>query len=490
MRLSSCLALVVVLSLNVSVHAALSDWIEFNFDRYNDGMSQNSNDLPGRLFIPENYNPNQSYSVVLFLHGLGSQGSVDVQDDGVWNTRQLGGTGPLLSEAKERDDFFIYAPQTWGGWGTDALDNAMNQLVRLTQEYNIDSSRMYITGISLGGGGTIDGIAQFSHVYAAGANTVGSDVSGIPTNNYGNRLKETPLWMFHAINDGTVHISVPRNRVNLIRNAKGLGSIAFPVATTGNGDDVQYNDGTKFYDDGMLRYTEYQTGGHGVSGRAYNEEALYDWMFDKTRTIPTLQVLQTVGFDLGLNQINTFNLQGYAVDSQNNVWNTTSWGLWSVDGPVKSYAKTTAGAGTTVTLEVTDRFSGETTTTADLLNDDSWTVTSSNSGAIKFLGLAAGGEYIIQLFSRSSNQGSTRFVIGSETQDLNHTNNSLNVAVFAGVVADANGEIEILVQAAPGSSMGYLNWVKITTLSIPEPTTALLLASSLAVVVLRRRRAA
>jgi poly(3-hydroxybutyrate) depolymerase len=471
-------------------------------------MTQDSNDLPGRLFVPTNYNdsPNQTYAVVVYLHGLGQQGSEDVKNDGVWNTAQLGGSNELLAQAKSQH-FFLYAPQTWGGWGTDPIDSVLNQIKKMSKEYRIDTSRIYITGISLGGGGTMDAIARYPQVFAAASNMSGSDVSGISTTNYGNRLKDTPLWIFQGYNDATVPRSVPRNRFNAILAAKNEPTIAFPgdvtepVSPTGNGADVNYpstgNSRARYWQssDGLTRYTEYATGGHGISGRAYSEAALNAWMFSKTRQIPALQIGQTIKMDVGFYQLNTTNATGFYSDGTATVWNSTTYGIWSVVGPAHSFLKTTTGQGTSVSLEIIDPFENEytlpsSTSVNDRLNKDGWRVNSSNPAEFQFTGLTPGWKYDVELYAYRENEaGTTRFIIDGSIIDISHNNNpTSNLAVFDEVVADDTGAITIQVQAAPGSFYGYLSWASITASAVPEPASMLLPAAGAFVLMSRRRR--
>jgi hypothetical protein len=454
----------ITLTATTALAANPNEFLVFNLDSYGNGLTSYTNDLPGRLFIPANYDPSISYPVVTFLHGNGEKGNN--------NTSQVNNNiNNLLQNAKDRN-FILYAPQAIGGWEVEypgTFDLITAQLAKITTQYNVDMSRMYITGLSLGGGGTMDILGMFPHVFAAGVNICGSDNRYAPQY---SKLVNTPIWIHHAQNDTTVSVWQSRNTVNGIRNAKGLGSMAFPAAPP-------YTTPVD-YDDGILRYNEYTSGGHGIWGSVYGNSAVYDWMLSKSRTIPELQLNQRVQFDLG----------GARLASAVNgvTWNSTASGLFSITGPVSGFGSTTTGVGTRVSLEVTDPFNGEFNNGgANNGSNDGWSVTPDDVGGVRLIGLTPGLAYDIELFaSRAFHVGTTRFTVGGLSQDLYHYANASETAIFEQVIADANGSISILVAPAPGSTAGFLNWVSATAV-VPEPGSAAILGLAVMAFIGRRR---
>jgi predicted peptidase len=115
--------------------------------------------LPYRLFIPTNYTATERFPLVLFLHGAGGNG-----DDN--RTQLLDQPGPLVfaSEANELEHpSFMVAPQAPLGtsWTVSSVRVRVLGIINaLESEFNVDSNRLYITGLSMGGYGTWDYIGR------------------------------------------------------------------------------------------------------------------------------------------------------------------------------------------------------------------------------------------------------------------------------------------------------------------------------------------
>src|SRR5688572_19064796 len=73
--------------------------------------------LPGRLYVPADYDPAVAYPFILFFHGFGERGTNNV-------AQVDGNIDGLLAAAKQRGAF-LYAPQSSGGnWGSTEIGRA------------------------------------------------------------------------------------------------------------------------------------------------------------------------------------------------------------------------------------------------------------------------------------------------------------------------------------------------------------------------------
>jgi predicted peptidase len=211
-----------------------------------------------RLFIPSAEPRKTPLPLVVYLHGSGGIG-----DD---NLKQISGgnaTGTHVwttPDAQRRHPTYVLAPQLpqgeqWRAPGSGALSSHAEALVQLiaalTREFFLDPDRVYLTGQSLGGGGTWDIISKRPDLFAAAVPLCGD---GNPSRVAGAR--RLAIWAFHGAQDPLVPVTGSRDLVAALR------AVGNPV-----------------------KYTEYADVGHDVWTRAYVDPALADWLFGQRRAI-------------------------------------------------------------------------------------------------------------------------------------------------------------------------------------------------------------
>jgi predicted peptidase len=204
--------------------------------------------LPGRLFIPDEA-ASSARPVILFLHGAGETGTN--------NTSQVNGNiDNLLAEAQSRGAF-LYAPQapTFGWNSISRTDTIMSMVDQIFATQNSDANRLYVTGLSMGGGGTWNMANRYGDQIAAVVPIAGINPSG---DFDGSNLVDMPTWAFHARNDNVVNRSATINTVNRILDAAGEPRISDPGTA-----------GFEYQNDNLdLAYTQYASGGHGIWGES------------------------------------------------------------------------------------------------------------------------------------------------------------------------------------------------------------------------------
>jgi predicted peptidase len=197
------------------------------------------------LFVPEGYDPEKTYPLILFLHGLGESGN-----DG---KRQVTvGLGKAVKERQKTFPAFVIFPQSqkknWTA-GSEDGKRAMAILDEVSKEYKIDSKRVYLTGLSMGGFGSWSLVAAYPERWAAVVPICGR---GDPKT--ASKFKDVPLWAFHGDKDPTVPVAGSRTMIDALKKAGG-----------------------------EPKYTEYEGVGHNSWDKAYATDELYDWMFKQTR---------------------------------------------------------------------------------------------------------------------------------------------------------------------------------------------------------------
>ncbi len=255
-------------------------------------MSGSTTLLPGRLYVPQNYDPSKSYPIIVFFHGSGEGGNN--------NTSQVGPNINNLFAAAKTREAFLYAPQSanglWSGSGTNIttqMTRSIQMLDAALATYNIDPHRQYVTGLSAGGNGAWDAASKFPGRFAAAVPICGDWIRANPM---ASVLASMPVWTYHARNDSAIDVNQTRSNVNnILLYGYGYPKMAYPLDTP---DGKDFYDGSPYYPTSgslgatfleyeQLRYTEYFSGGHAIWSRAYNEQFMYDWMFSQsTGAIP------------------------------------------------------------------------------------------------------------------------------------------------------------------------------------------------------------
>ncbi len=180
--------------------------------------------LPYRLLKPVNPQSKKTFPLVIFLYGAGERGI-----DNEVQIKHI--SEPFLDpDNRSRHACYVVAPQCpeknmWANYGrehhmTEKPTQPMQLLIELIhkieKEYPIDSSRIYVAGLSMGGYGTWDLIARFPHRFAAAVPICGG--GDIKT---AQQIKNIPVWAFHGALDKIVPPSHSRDMVKALQQAGG-----------------------------------------------------------------------------------------------------------------------------------------------------------------------------------------------------------------------------------------------------------------------------
>jgi predicted peptidase len=218
-----------------------------------------------QLFVPADYDSTRQWPVILFLHGGAEGGS-----DGKRQT--LVGIGPALRRWPDRISAIVVLPQapTDTIWTGVATRIALGALAAAMREFHGDSDRVYLTGISMGGYATWQFAMEHPGHFAALVPICAGvrpmwwvprlRVAAVPdtvANPYAyvaERIRHTPVWIFHNARDFIVPASESRHM------AESLREIGAPV-----------------------RHTEYDSMRHDAWTAAYADPELWRWLFAQRR---------------------------------------------------------------------------------------------------------------------------------------------------------------------------------------------------------------
>jgi predicted esterase len=192
-------------------------------------------------YLPKEYNhANDGWPLVLFLHGSGERGD-DLDKVKAWGIARMGAMGKDMP-------FIAICPQCPAGerW----LATELNDLVTdLCAKYRVDQSRIYVTGLSMGGFATWSLIEQFPDRFAAAI-----PICGMGDPHDVDRIKSLPIWIFHGGADPVVPVESSREMAAALRAEQG-----------------------------NVQYTEFPGVGHVSWEKAYATPELFPWMLAQHR---------------------------------------------------------------------------------------------------------------------------------------------------------------------------------------------------------------
>lgn len=219
--------------------------------------------LPYQVMFPENYEASKQYPLVIFLHGAGERGNDNLKQ--LTHGRQF-----LTDHFRSVYPAIVIAPQCpadsfWANVERHELDGRMTLVFGLTDEATrpmhtlmalirhwiasgkVDTRRIYIGGLSMGGMGTLELLWRMPDTFTAAFPICG----GGDTNKLGFYAGHTAVWLFHGDADSVVPV---RNSRVIYEQLKALG--------------------------GDVRYTEYPDVNHNSWDRVFEEPDLVPWLFE------------------------------------------------------------------------------------------------------------------------------------------------------------------------------------------------------------------
>lgn len=195
------------------------------------------------LYLPE-YQEGEAVDnekpLIIFLHGRSLCGT---------DMNKVRKYGTISAIEKGRDfDALVIAPQNPGGaWNPEKIMNTVDYVCR---EYYVDTNRIYVLGMSLGGYGTLDFAAAYPDRIAAaigmGGGATRKDLSG---------LAKMPLWIIHGTADDLVPVS-------------GSDKVAAAI------EAAREEEG----DINRLRYDRLPGRNHSILARVFYRPEVYEWL--------------------------------------------------------------------------------------------------------------------------------------------------------------------------------------------------------------------
>lgn len=223
-------------------------------------------------FKPIGYDPSIKYPLIVFLHGFGERGNGTTQLSRVLNNglplNIKNGHKMTFTWNGKTETFVVLIPQLNEGSYSFWQHFYIDEMLKYGKaNFNIDEDRIFLTGLSMGGGGTWrycgDSEAN-GRKFAAIATSCGACQS----TDWCNIAKaDLPMWSFHAEDDNSAApVSCTKGSIAYIRAS--CSPKVDPIMTI------------------------WPSGGHGIWDRVYDvgyshqNPNLYEWFLGQNKSLP------------------------------------------------------------------------------------------------------------------------------------------------------------------------------------------------------------
>jgi predicted peptidase len=198
-------------------------------------------ELPYLLYLPKNAGK-KKLPLIMFLHGAGERGNdLDLV--------KIHGIPKLINEGRDFP-FIAVSPQCpLRSWWTHELDALKGLLEHVITTHSVDTKRVYLTGLSMGGMGTWAFAGTHPKYFAAIAPVCGGGDSILTRD-----LTKVPVWAFHGEKDTIVPLEESQRMVKALKKAGG-----------------------------QAKLTVYKNVGHDSWTQTYNNPKFYEWLLSHSR---------------------------------------------------------------------------------------------------------------------------------------------------------------------------------------------------------------
>lgn len=193
------------------------------------------------LYLPKKYDYQESWPLLIFLHGSGS--AIEEIEK-----IRMGGPPKLFEEGLD-SDFILLAPQLHANLPWD-VERVLALIQKVSKEYKVDSTRIYLTGLSRGGFGAWELAVTNPDMFAAVAPIAARDIPGV------ERLSQSNIWIFHGQDDDGVPWQGSQYMYNRLKNVKA-----------------------------NVKLSLFENVGHNAWDQAYNSDEFWQWLLAQKNDI-------------------------------------------------------------------------------------------------------------------------------------------------------------------------------------------------------------
>lgn len=228
-------------------------------------LVEGTDTLKLRVLYPQNFNKEESYPLVVFLHGAGERGSD--------NEKQLVHGSKLFKDSIQKYPAIVVFPQCKENeyWASVEIDRStqplsinfpkeakpskpmhlvMRYLDELVKNSYINKNQIYLGGLSMGGMGTYELLSRKPDLFAAAFAICGGGNPELAK----SYAKNTAMWVFHGAEDNVIN---PQLSVNMVSSLLKYG--------------------------GKPNFNLYSKANHNSWDAAFAEPELLSWLFSNKK---------------------------------------------------------------------------------------------------------------------------------------------------------------------------------------------------------------
>jgi len=215
-----------------------------------------------RFRKPNNLDSKKKHPILIYLHGAGGRG-----DNNKDQLLDAGGINAFVNQKifSKYNSYFLAAQvpkeSKWVDVDWDTLDHkmpiiskTMKMLFHLidtmikNENNKIDTKRIYILGVSMGGYGVWDALLRRPNFFAAGV-----PICGGGDTSKSKLISHIPIWSWHGDQDSVISVERSRDMYTAIKKTGGVS-----------------------------KYSEIKNRGHDVWLDVWNSKKLWEWLYSKS----------------------------------------------------------------------------------------------------------------------------------------------------------------------------------------------------------------
>jgi pimeloyl-ACP methyl ester carboxylesterase len=267
-------------------------------------------------YLPAGYETGAQFPLIVFFHGIGERGNGSTELGKVLKW----GPPELINDNLRQFPAIVISPQlpTSSSTWSNAITSPFVDY--LLSHYHVDRSRIYITGLSLGGGGTWTYAKHHPTTVAAIVPICGTrDETG-----YGP-LHDMPIWTFHRISDTVVPISAAVSILTEVTGVAPSPQAGFTGYFGGTAWDWRTGEAAPKIGEHPT-FTVYPGSAHDEWIPAYNSQAMWDWLF--SQHLPSIVLQQDFQSSTS---ITSYVSPAPTPGQFNDISAEANGGIWSID---------------------------------------------------------------------------------------------------------------------------------------------------------------